>query len=222
MSSQKLKGAFPEAARQIFLDSQAILENGHFVYISGEHGSGWIDKDVIYLDTDRIMKLSNMLAEAAKFLNAQVVCGPAMGGLVVSEWTGHFLEALSIFAEHDPTTAGPERSGSPFRGPFILRRGYDEVVKGKRVLIVDDIVNTGLSIRETVQAVRSAGGNVVGAACYISRGNVGAKEIGVDQYVFLLEHKIPSWPVVQCELCHEGVPINTRYAHGKEFLAAKK
>ena len=66
----------------------------------------------------------------------------------------------------------------------MLRRGYDRIVSGKRVLIVDDIVNTGLSLRQTGEAVRSAGGQVVGAACLVSRGNVAAAGLGVDRFVF--------------------------------------
>ena len=121
---------------------------------------------------------------------------------------------MSVFTEHDTAaTAGA------LRGRFVLRRGYDRVVSGKRVLVVDDIVNTGLSLRQTAEAVRGASGHVVGAACLVSRGNVDAGGLGVDRFAFLLEYKIPAWPAPGCTLCQAGVPINTRYAHGAEFLA---
>lgn len=103
----------------------------------------------------------------------------------------------------------------------MLGRGYDQIVSGRRVLVVDDIVNTGHSIRQTAQAVRVARGQVVGAAAYVSRGNVGAAKIGVDKFTFLLEYRIPAWPASQYPLCRKGVPVNTRHAHGKEFLASK-
>jgi orotate phosphoribosyltransferase len=101
----------------------------------------------------------------------------------------------------------------------VLRRGYDQLVSGKRVLVVDDIVNTGLSLRQTAEAVCGAGGRVVGAACLVSRGNVGAPGLGVDRFAYLLEYRIPAWPASDCRLCRAGVPINTRYAHGREYLA---
>jgi orotate phosphoribosyltransferase len=74
----------------------------------------------------------------------------------------------------------------------VLRRGDDRVVCGTRVLVVDDVVHTGLSLRQTAEAVRSASGHVVGAACLVSRGTVDAAGLGVDRFVSLLEDKIPA------------------------------
>jgi orotate phosphoribosyltransferase len=94
------------------------------------------------------------------------------------------------------------------------------VVCGKRVLVVDDIVNTGLSLRQTGEAVRQAGGQVVGAACLVNRGNIDAAGLGVCRFGYLLEYKIPAWSASECKLCQAGVPINPRYAHGREYLEA--
>jgi orotate phosphoribosyltransferase len=199
---------------QILTDSHALIQNDHFVYISGDHGSGWIDKDAIYPHTARIERLCRDLANCVRSWNAEVVCGPATGGLIIAEWAAHELGILSVFAEHDPTT-----QGQALRGRFLLRRGYDHVVSGKRVLVVDDIVNTGLSLRQTAEAVHSAGGRVMGAACLVNRGNVAAAGLGVDRFAYLLEYLIPAWPAADCKLCRENVPINTRYAHGREYLA---
>jgi orotate phosphoribosyltransferase len=142
-----------------------------------------------------------------------VLCGLATGGLIVAQWAAHELGGLSVFTEHDPT---PEAGA--LRGRFVLRRGYDHVVAGRRVLVVDDIVNTGLSLRQTAEAVRTAGGQVIGAACLVSRGNVEARGLGVDRFASLLEYKIPAWPASGCALCKAGVPINTRYAYGAEYV----
>jgi orotate phosphoribosyltransferase len=219
MAQEKREGPYAAETLAILRDSHALLENDHFVYISGDHGSGWIDKDAIYPHTERLERLCRDMAGAVRGWGAEVVCGPAIGGLVVAEWAAHELGALSIFTEHDPA---PE--GEVLRGRFVLRRGYDRVVNGKRVLVVDDIVNTGLSLRQTAEAVRGAGGQVVGAACLVSRGNVDAAGLGVDRFDYLLEYPIPAWPGPTCHLCRTGVPINTRYAHGREYLArqAKK
>ena len=89
------------------------------------------------------------------------------------------------------------------------------------MLIVDDIVNTGLSLRETAEVVRGAGGEVVGGGVLVSRGNVDAAGLGVERFVYLLEYKVPSWPAEGCKLCQAGVPVNTRYAHGREYLARR-
>ena len=105
-----------------------------------------------------------------------------------AEWTAHELGVLGVFAEHDQPRPGE------LRGRFVLRRGYDHLVKGKQVLVVDDIVNTGHSIRQTIEAVRAAGGLVKTTrhsgqprqrrCCRNRRRGV----------LYLLEVKIPAWP----------------------------
>ena len=199
---------------QLLRAAHAILENDHFVYVSGDHGSGWIDKDAIYPHTERIEQLCRSLGRLVKGRNIEVVCGPATGGLIIAEWTAHEIGALATFTEHDPNAGKPG-------GRFILRRGYDHLVAGKRVLVVDDIVNTGHSIRQTIEAVRGAGGNAVIAGALVNRGNVDAAGLGIAEFLYLLEYRIPSWPAAECKLCRDGVPVNTRYAHGAEFVSAK-
>jgi orotate phosphoribosyltransferase len=216
VSDHPLKGSYPRETLRILTESRAILENDHFVYVSGDHGAGWIDKDAIYPNTEHIEHLCRQLGKCVRDRNVEVVCGPATGGLIIAEWTAHELGVLGIFTEHDPA-ASP---GQP-RGRFVLRRGYDHLVQGRRVLVVDDIVNTGHSIRQTAEAVRRAGGNVVAAGTLVNRGNVGAAGLGVESFVFLLEYHIPAWPAASCRLCQEGMPVNTQYAHGKEFVAAR-
>jgi orotate phosphoribosyltransferase len=207
-------------AAQILRDSKAIIEDDHFVYISGDHGSGWIDKDTIYPYTERISELAKLLAEVVRNMKAEIVCGPATGGLVLSQWLAYHLGVLSTFAEHD-TESGAIHQNHLTPGRFILRRNYDRLVAGKRVLVVDDIVNTGHSIKQTVEAVKRAGGNVIGAAAICTRGNAsGESQIGSDNFQYLLEYKIPAWPAASCELCRTGVPVNIHYAHGLEFVQA--
>jgi orotate phosphoribosyltransferase len=205
-------------ADRIFRRSGAILEGDHFVYISGDHGGGWVDKDAIYPHTDRVSGLAKLLAEAVREFRPEVVCGPATGGLIVAQWTAHYLGVLSVFAEHDHEAVPKAEGAAPPRPPIVLRRGYDRLVAGRDVLVVDDVVNTGLSLRQTAQAVRAAGGRVVAAASLCSRGNATTAEIGVNDYVFLVEYAIPDWPADGCPLCRDGVPINARYAHGQDFL----
>src|SRR5262245_4359995 len=163
--ADELQGAHPRETLDLLLEAEAILENDHFVYISGDHGSGWIDKDAIYPHTERIEQLSRRLAGLMRGRGIEAVCGPATGGLIIAEWTAHELGVLATFTEHDAPRPGE------LRGRFVLRRSYDHVVAGKKVLVVDDIVNTGHSIRQTIEAVRGAGGAVVAAGALVNRGN---------------------------------------------------
>jgi orotate phosphoribosyltransferase len=116
-----------------------------------------------------VSRLAKLLAEAVGGREVDVVCGPATGGLVVSQWTAHHLRLPSVFAEHgkehgyDPRAPQP----GPLRPPFVLKRGYDRLVAGKRVLVVDDVINTGESVAETGAAVEAAAGQVVTVAAVV-------------------------------------------------------
>jgi orotate phosphoribosyltransferase len=205
-----------EETRAILSSCHAILENDHFVYCSGDHGSGWIDKDAVFPHTQHLERLGDLLAEAVQHLQPEVVCGPATGGLTVAQWTAHGLNAFCCFAEHGKADA---KTGLP--GKFGLHRGYDRLVAGRRVLVVDDVVDTGQSIRQTLSAVVEAGANIVGAAAFVNRGNVDARGIGVEHFIYLLEERIPCWPAADCKLCRDGVRVNTEHAHGQEFVDAQ-
>ena len=215
---QKLEDEDPAAAetRGMLVECRALLSDDHFVYISGDHGSGWVDKDTIFVDPRRPARLCQLLAERVRPFEAEMLCGPATGGLIVAQWTAFALGAPAVFAEHNSP-----RSLAELRGQFAFHRGYDRLLEGKRVVVLDDVVNTGQSVRQTVAAVQAAGGNVVAAGALVDRGNVDAAALGVAEYVYLMEYDIPDWSAAECPLCRARVPINTQYAHGLDFLEAK-
>jgi orotate phosphoribosyltransferase len=203
--------------RKMLVDCHALLADDHFVYISGDHGSGWVDKDTIFVDPRRVSRLAQLLAARVRGFDAEILCGPATGGLIVAQWTAFALGLPAVFAEHTPP-----RSSRELRGEFRFHRGYDRLVANKRVVVVDDVVNTGLSIRQTVEAVKAAGGHVVAAGALVHRGNVDAAGLGVPEFVYLMEYDIPDWSAGECPLCKTGVPINTRFAHGQDYLDAQQ
>ena len=200
--------------RQILSDCGALIHNDHFVYSCGNHGDGWIAKDLVNLDPQRSLRLGQLLATACSELQPRpdLVCGPAIGGLVCAQVTALALDLQFVFAE---------RAWNGGKQYFELHRGFDQIVAGKEVLVVDDVINTGFSIDLAIDAVRNAGGTVSSAAAWINRGNVYAKELGVETFVFLDEVDLPSWPAEGCPLCQANTPINTQYAHGAEFVAAQ-
>lgn len=197
--------------RQIITSCGALITNDHFVYASGEHGNGWIAKDLINLDPRRPYRLGAMLAEAIfrRGIEADVVCGPAIGGVICSQYTALALGIKSVFAERVETTQGEI---------FELKRKHSQVIHGKRVLIVDDVVNTGYSSKLVMDAVRSAGGYIVGLATWINRGNVSKKDFVIDHFVWLDEIKLPSIPANECRLCKNHIPVNVDYAHGADYM----
>ncbi|HUA73195.1 MAG TPA: phosphoribosyltransferase family protein [Solirubrobacteraceae bacterium] len=205
-------------AEAILRESNALLEHDHFVYISGQHGSGWIDKDAVYPHTGRTSALGAMIAEAVAGEEVEVVCGPATGGLILAQWAAHHAGVLAVFGEHGEPP--PEEHHAGGKRPFVIKRGYDRLVAGRNVLVVDDVVNTGFSIRGTIEAVRACGGEVRVAATVCNRNALAPEQIGVQRLIGLADIKLDSWPREQCPLCRDGVPVNTAYAHGADFLAA--
>ena len=195
-------------AEQILVESEAILRGDHFVYVTGEHGDGWVAKDAVFPHTERVDELCALLAGAVAGREYDYVCGPATGGLIVAQWVAHHLRLPALFAEHAKEEGYvPAHAGEgPLRAPFVLRRGYDQAVRGKRVLVVDDVVNTGLSVRETADAVRAAGGEVATVACLCTRGNAAAQDVGCPDFVWLTEVLVPSWPAADCPCAATACP----------------
>jgi orotate phosphoribosyltransferase len=196
-------------AKVILAEAHAMITGSHIVYTSGKHGSAYVNKDAVYPNTARVAELCRFLADAAAPHRPEIVCGPAMGGIILAQWTGHHLGLPAVYAE---------KRGD---GGMVLKRGYDKLVAGKRVLVVEDVLNTGGSIKETIAAVREAGGDVVAAAALVNRGAVTAAQVGAPALTALLDVTLDAWDADACPLCRDGVPINTDVGKGREFLAQR-
>jgi orotate phosphoribosyltransferase len=161
-----------------FRGAGALL-TGHFILTSGRRSGVYMQKSLLFQFPDRTERVCRALAEMAaqKFGRIDIVVAPAVGGIVPGYETARWLKARAVFVE---------REG----GKFVLRRGF-EIEPGARILIVDDILTTGLSYRETIEAVRSSPGTIAGAACLIDRSN-GRADIGVPR-VALATMDIPDY-----------------------------
>lgn len=149
-----------------FRAAGALLE-GHFILSSGLHSSRYLQCARVLMDAQRADRLCASLAHKVKALVKQpidLVASPAMGGVVVGYEMGRQLGVPSIFFER-------------VDGKLVLRRGFN-IEKGTRVLMVEDIVTTGLSSRECIAGIAEEGGITVGAACLIDRSG-GKADIGV-------------------------------------------
>lgn len=162
-----------------FREADAILE-GHFILTSGLRSPVFLQKARVFMYPDKTERLCRALAakvRAANLGRIDFVISPAVGGIVPGYETARQLGVRAMWVE---------REGGEFR----LRRF--ELPEGARVLIVEDIVTTGLSIRETVEAVGKLGAEVVAAACLIDR-SAGEAEIGVP-LIALANYKVPAYP----------------------------
>ena len=166
-------------AIDIFKASGAILE-GHFILSSGLRSPVFIQKARVFMYPDRTERLCRALADKVKAAGLgpiDLIVSPAVGGIVPGYETARQLGLPAVWVERED-------------GQFRLRRF--EMPVGARVLIVEDIVTTGLSSRETVDAVKALGAEVVGCACLIDRSG-GEVDIGVP-LVALARYKVPAYP----------------------------
>lgn len=220
---------------QVLRKVGAVITDSHIVYTSGKHGTAYINKDAIYPHTAETSFLCEAIAGQFLDDNVEVVIAPAVGGVILSQWTAHWLtqflqrEVLGVYAEKKTDSflhpdcigiPGATRSAYSETGDFIIKRGYDKIVYNKRVAVVKDLLNTGGSVRKVVFAVRACGGNVVGVGVLCNRGGVTLADLGgVPKLIALANVKMDSWDEKDCPLCSQGVPINTDVGHGREFLA---
>jgi orotate phosphoribosyltransferase len=149
-----------------FRASHALLE-GHFLLSSGRHSAFYLQCARVLMDPERAGRLAFALAQKLpRDLRGQIqkVVSPAMGGVIIGHEMGRALGTEAIFVER------PE-------GTFELRRGFS-VEEGEKVLMVEDVVTTGLSSREAMKAVEAAGGEVIAAAALVDRTG-GSVDLGV-------------------------------------------
>jgi orotate phosphoribosyltransferase len=149
-----------------FRAAGALLE-GHFILSSGLHSARYLQCARVLMDPSRAERLATLLADRLpKSIRemVEVVISPAMGGVIIGHEMGRALGVPAMFAER-PT------------GTFELRRGF-ALHPGAKVLLVEDVVTTGLSSREAIAAVTAAGGKVIGAAALVDRSS-GKADLGV-------------------------------------------
>ena len=165
-----------------FRDAGALRE-GHFVLSSGLHSPVFLQKNLVFAQPDRCERLCKALAEKVRAQVGEVdVCiSPAVGGIIPGYETARHLGVPSFYVE---------REG----GAFKLRRGF-HIEPGAKVVMVEDIVTTGLSSRECIEAIQQAGGNVVAAACIVDRSG-GKADVGVPM-IALASLEVPAYPADQ-------------------------
>ncbi|HKV59458.1 MAG TPA: phosphoribosyltransferase family protein [Ktedonobacteraceae bacterium] len=202
---------------QMFIDVGAIVTDSHFVYTSGRHSSVYINKDALYLHTGTISALCKMMVEQYDPAQIDVVVGPVLGGIVLSQWVAHHLnqrrtggETLAIYAEK--ASDGRDKQ-------FFFGRGYGRYIEGKNVLVVEDVLTTGGSARQVIEVVRNLGGNVVGLSALCNRGNVRSSDVGDVTVSALVSIDLDTYAPEDCPLCKANLPVNTELGKGKAFLA---
>jgi orotate phosphoribosyltransferase len=178
----------------VFADAGALLD-GHFLLKSGRHAARYLEKFLVLQHPRHGVELCRRLADALAPHRPTLVAGPTTGGVLLSFETARQLGdgVRAAFAE-------------PVDGGRAFRRGWP-ISPDERVAIVDDILTTGASLLETVEAVRALGVEPVAAAVLVDRSTEPV-ELGFPLHA-LGRIEIPSWAADACPLCADGVPLRT-------------
>jgi orotate phosphoribosyltransferase len=169
----------PQRVLDEFRASDALLE-GHFILSSGRHSPVFLQKMRVFQYPDRTERICSALAEKIRerFGEVDLIVSPAMGGIIPGYETARALGCPAVFVERE-------------EGEFRLRRGF-QIPECARIVMVEDIVTTGLSSRECIAAIRRYSEGLLGAACLIDRSN-GRADIGVP-LVSLVQMDVPDYP----------------------------
>jgi orotate phosphoribosyltransferase len=174
-----------------FRRAGALLE-GHFRLTSGLHSPGYLQCALVLQHPREAEAFGAAIAERVRSLGAQVVMSPALGGIVIGQEVARALGVRAIFAERQD-------------GRLTLRRGF-ALAPGERVLVVEDVVTTGGSTRETIAVAAGAGGTVVGAASIVDRSGGDGGRLDVP-YHALATVSLPTYEPGACPLCAAGQPV---------------
>lgn len=186
--------------KEILLKTNAIMD-GHFLLTSGLHSPHYVEKFNVLQHPKYTELLCRAMAE--KFLDARIetVVGPVTGGIILAHETAKALDARAIFTER-------------VDGKMTFRRGFT-LHEGERVLIVEDIVTTGGSIKEVIEVVRDFGGNPIAVSMLVDRSN-GRVNFGDVPSTALLKLDVETYTPEQCPLCQQHIPLTKRGSTGKK------
>lgn len=183
----------------LLLETNAIME-GHFLLTSGLHSPRYVEKFNVLQHPKYTERLCRAMADKFKDANIETVVGPVTGGILLAHETGKALGTRAIFTERE-------------NGKMTFRRGFT-LHEGERVLIVEDIVTTGGSIREVIDVVKAHGGVPVAVSMLVDRSG-GKATFGDVPSTALLHMDVQTYKPEECPLCKAGVPMTKRGRTGK-------
>jgi orotate phosphoribosyltransferase len=197
------------------LEAKGCTYNGHFVGTSGKHLGGYCNVDPILPHVTVVAEMARMMVAPFSDKNVDTVVSPAVGGIPLSHWGAYQLERLT-----GKTTLGVWADKAKPDGFAFERRGFLEAVQGRRVIILEDMINQMFSMRKVVDLIKQAGGDLVGVAAIAVNKGVSADAIGVPTLVKLCDVPYDVWSPEDClkdGLCSQHVPIVVDIGHGDEF-----
>ncbi|UWG96089.1 orotate phosphoribosyltransferase [Dehalobacter sp. DCM] len=194
-NNQKLSN---EEILGIFIETGALL-NGHFKLTSGKHSAQYMQCAQVLQYPRKAAVLGKELADKFTGMEIETVIGPAMGGIIVAHEVGRSLGVKSIFTERQD-------------GVMALRRGF-KLEPGEKVLVVEDVITTGGSVKEVIEIVKEAGAVPVGVGVLVDRSGGKADFDGIELHS-LIQLNIEAFEPENCTLCQQGIPCEKPGSRG--------
>ncbi|MEM9531643.1 MAG: phosphoribosyltransferase family protein [Pseudomonadota bacterium] len=190
MSVEDLAGLIPEI-------------RGHFEFESGHHGDTWLELERLFLDPARVKPLAEALGQRVAAHSPDVICGPLTEGAFLGLLVASGLGTPFCYTKREVTDGGVQ---------YRLPKAFWKEVEGKRVAIVDDVVNAGSAIEASSKALEEAGANVVAVGALVTYGNAALEIAGARdaQLEALAQKPTRIWEASSCPLCARGVPLERR------------
>ncbi|MBE6102263.1 MAG: orotate phosphoribosyltransferase [Selenomonas ruminantium] len=186
--------------KELLIKTGAIMD-GHFLLTSGLHSPHYVEKFNVLQQPKYTQQLCEAMAEKFKSANIETVVGPVTGGILLAHETGKALGTRAIFTER-------------VDGKMTFRRGFS-LHEGERVLIVEDIVTTGGSIKEVIEVVKAHGGVPVAVSMLVDRSG-GKADFGEVPCTALLHMDVETYQPEECPLCKQGIEMTKRGSTGKK------
>lgn len=184
---------------EILEKTNAILK-GHFLLSSGLHSETYFQMALVFQYPEYGEFLCRVLAENFKDMDIDTVIGPAIGGIIISYELGRILKTKAIFAERE-------------EGKMKLRRGF-KIEKGEKILVCEDVITTGGSVKEVIELVEEKEGVIKGIGCIVERG------IAKFDYPLksLVKMNVKNYKPSECPLCKKGIPVIKPGSKKKEYF----
>lgn len=175
------------------LRHRGVILEGHFKLTSGRHSASYINKDSIYCKPNLFRSVFMQFVMSIKKYQDKIdiITGPAIAGAILALPVAMNLEKIFIY---------PEK----YEGTMILRRGYDKIVKNKNVWIIEDIITTGRSVENTIDAITFNDGNVLGVSCIWNRADYSPS---IGEFLPLINEQVFSYLPKDCPQCKENIPL---------------
>ena len=183
------------------LQETGAMLDGHFLLTSGRHSNVYIEKFRVLEHPHVLDDVCRAMAETVQNQNIELVFGAAIGGILIAVGVGRHLGVKHIFSER-------------VNGKMELRRGFS-IIKGQRIIIVEDIITTGGSVFELIQLAKEYGAEIVHVVNLVDRSS-GKINFEIPTTT-LLTIPSESWKSGDCPLCHQGIPITQRGRTGKQM-----